>query len=180
MIQTKINFVSAPSFDTLPVHNIIEINKNGQKPVFKKLVFWKTSSVTVYQLVQTLVSKIAEPKDFRGGTIRSSKRKNVKMIFQECGVLSGYLYFIQRIAFDHGHIFKFYLKFMMWTDLHQNLDEVVYLVILGLCLTQICWWFKISLVDYSLICNPQINFKNELLSKFDADFALFWYYFFKN
>ena len=102
------------------------------------------------------------------------------MIFQECGVLTGNLYFIQRIAFDHGHIFEFYLKFMMWPDLHQNLDEVVYLVILGLCLTQICWWFKISLVDYSLICNPKINFINELLSKFDVDFALFWCYFFKN
>ena len=87
--------------------------------------------------------------------------------------------FIQRIAFDHGHIFEFYLKFMMWLDLHQNLNEIVYLVILGLCLTQICWWVKISLVDYSLIYNPKINFINELLSKFDVDFALFLVLFFQ-
>ena len=67
----------------------------------------------MYQLVHTLVSKFAEPKDFRAGTIRSSKHKKVKMIYQDCGVLSGNLNFIQRIAFDHGHIFEFYLKFMM-------------------------------------------------------------------
>ena len=68
----------------------------------------------------------------------NSRPEKVKIIFQECGVLSDYSNFIpRRIAFDHEHIFEFCLNVINFADLHQNLDEVEDLVILGLCLTQI-------------------------------------------